>query len=266
MKLHISGIRALLIGSFIACTSLGLIVAVLIGREPCGWLDALLPRSGCVRKLEHWLVTDLVFAPDEDILATMSFDDTVRLWRAGDGTLLRTLASQERPGYELVDIAFSPDGALLALATSGVTELWRVSDGTLFQTLKGQPRHTFTIAFSPDGDTLAEGASSGTIWLWRVRDGALLRKLKGHTKWITDVAFSPDGAVLASGSGDGTVRLWRVGDGKLLYTLEGHTWEVDSVAFAPDGRTLASAGLDRTVRLWRTIQRTTGCCSLAGGA
>jgi WD40 repeat protein len=107
-----------------------------------------------------------------------------------------------------------------------------------------------SVAFSPDGATLASGWHDNTVQLWQVSDGTLLYTLEGHTAYVSSVAFSPDGATLASGSYDGTVRLWRVYDGTLLRTLEGHTSGVSSVAFSPDGVTLASGSVDQTVRLW----------------
>ena len=133
----------------------------------------------------------------------------------------------------------------------------------------------YSLAFSPDGHTLASGDYGGTIRLWDVADPAYLRPLgqplTGGGAKVNSVAFSPDGGTLASGSLDGTVRLWDVADPAdprpLGQPLTGSTVAVDSVAFSPDGHTLASGSDDGTTRLWNlnvqyAINR---ICATAGG-
>jgi WD40 repeat protein len=107
-----------------------------------------------------------------------------------------------------------------------------------------------TLAFSPDGKTLALAEWGKTISLRDVATGREIGKLQGHKDKVVSVAFSPDGKVLASASWDGTVRLWDVAAAKEVRRLDGHEGSVRCVAFAPRGRYVASAGDDGTVRLW----------------
>ena len=60
-----------------------------------------------------------------------------------------------------------------------------------YTSLEGHTDDVQSIAFSPDGGTLASGSSDDTIKLWDVATGRELRTLQGHTGWVYSVAFSP---------------------------------------------------------------------------
>lgn len=117
-----------------------------------------------------------------------------------------------------------------------------------------------SVAFSPDGQTIAWGSIDDTVQLRRVGDEDFIRELganAGQLTGVSSVAFSPDGQTLAAGrdsgtgSYGGTVRMWRVRDGARIRDLPVQIVSVLSVAFSPDGQTLASGSDDGTVRLWR---------------
>ena len=100
-----------------------------------------------------------------------------------------------------------------------------------------------SVAFSPDGKTLASGSWDDTIKLWDVATGKETRTLAGQTAYVLSVAFSPDGKTLASGSEDDTIKLWDVATGKNLYTLI--PFDVSSwISLAPDGRYDSSDGAE----------------------
>ena len=125
-------------------------------------------------------------------------------------------------------------------------------------TLKGHTDVVFSVAFSPDGTTLASGSYDNTIRLWSVDNEDQKTTFEGHTSAVFSVAFSPDGTTLASGSFD-SVRLWDVDTGQHKATLSADPsrrflfLDGYSVAFSPDGTTLAASneGLAyNTILLW----------------
>lgn len=70
-----------------------------------------------------------------------------------------------------------------------------------------------SVAFSPDGRTVASGGSDGVVRIWRTGTQRTAgRPLIGHHQGITSIAFAPDGRTLASSGFDGTVRLWDLAD------------------------------------------------------
>ncbi|NET81097.1 MAG: sugar-binding protein [Moorea sp. SIO1F2] len=189
-------------------------------------------------------VLSVSVSPDNQLIASASSDQTIKLW-SRDGKLIKDLKGHQETVW---CVSFSPDNQIIASASKDKTiKLWH-RDGTLINTLTGHGKGVKWVSFSPDGQTIASASSDKTIKLWN-RDGTLIKTLTGHKDAVLSVSFSNDGELIASASKDKTVKLWS-SDGTFIKTLEGHDKAVWSVIFSPDSQTIASASDDRTVKLW----------------
>jgi len=202
----------------------------------------------------------LVFTPDGRTLVSGGDDAAIRLWDVSTGKHLQTLSGQGSAVYAL---AWSPDGSLLAGGCSdGSINLWEtrgiqeiqeiqaVQSGTATRILRGHSGLVWSVAFAPDGRTLASGSFDRTVKLWDVESLELRETLAGHTAPVNAVAWSPDGRLLASGSRDQMIWLWDIERGSYRKALHGHTAVVHDLAFMPDGRSLLSGSEDGSLRVW----------------
>src|SRR5262249_10565408 len=151
-------------------------------------------------------VSGVAFGPDGSWLATVGWDETLRLWSLPAG---REVARVTKAHDEIItSLATNPDGTMLA--TAGLDNKVRLWDVT-------RP-------------VVPVGRAASLAWPWRVL--RLRNELTGPPHGARGIAFSPDGKTLATGGNDGAVKLWDTKTGHELATLGGHRREVWAVAFS----------------------------------
>jgi WD40 repeat protein len=160
-----------------------------------------------------------------------------------DSLLTAVRAGHKFKSIDLADEVYGNEKTEISIALQAI--VYKIRER---QTLKGHSYSVNSVAFSPDGKTIATGSWDNTVKLWNL-EGKEIKTLKGHSASVFSVAFSPDGKTIATGSGENTVKLWNL-EGKEIKTLKGHSASVRSVAFSPDGKTIATGSWDNTVKLW----------------
>jgi serine/threonine protein kinase/Tol biopolymer transport system component len=231
---------------------------------------------------KHSFLTSMAFNPDGKTLATSTSwagsptggsPGNTYLWDVATSHRTATLASPA-PGSSVYSVAFSPDGKTLATGITndepgnnvdGNTYLWDVATGHKTATLASPGRFSSvrSVAFSPDGKTLAVGGFANRdgkdkTYLWDVATRRLIATLTNPIKdqHFVSPAFSPDGKILATGDGEGRTYLWDVATRRLIATLtDSVSTGVNSMAFSFDGKTLATGSDDGRTYLWDVATR-----------
>ncbi len=198
----------------------------------------------------------MAFSPDAKTLATDT-DAGITLWPlqgATNGLVLEDSTNVFIHGFGpgmMSDraMAFSPDGKVFAAARNTlsakgvfVLSIWDTTSGKELAVMPEDPEHIehtgmiTSLAFSPDGQTIATASMDHSVRLWDVARRQPIATLQGHLNEVMAVAFAPDSQSLASGARGGSVKIWPAQSEHKEDFLEG-VWR--PLAFSKDGRTLA---------------------------
>jgi WD40 repeat protein len=211
-------------------------------------------REGTYYMLENFMnvrqreiVHSLTFTPDGAILAStggQSENFDICIWDVASGQQIATLTAHTDNVW---DLAFSPDGQLLASVSSDRTvKIWDWRAKQVLKTLDF-PGEVASVRFSPDGQSLAAGGvdepldqiRNAAIWTFAVGSWAPLLKYPEYWNILT-LNYSPNGSALVGGGTSRNVQVWNVGDSNPIYTLN-HAHQVGKAAISPDGFTLATS-------------------------
>jgi len=149
------------------------------------------------------------------------------------------------------DVAWSPNGSLLATVSGGNVSLWNPGDKSWWHG-KSDRNWATCVAWSPDSTKLVISDEDGSIDLLDVDSKTERPFVQAHAGRVWNVAFTFDGTALVSTSGDDTVGIWDVATGELRARLPGHTDGAYALLLTPDKKRLITGGLwDGKIRVWR---------------
>jgi WD40 repeat protein len=265
------------------------------GRQPgdVSVLDAATGKEVLSLKGHQKQIAAVAYAPDGKRLASLSMDNTVRVWDTATGQALHTLPLGGKPigGADGRGLAYSPDGKRIAAAAPiGAVKVWDAATG---QELHDFHEAATSIAFSPDSRLLAWAGRKGLkvhdaitgkeayaikenfdlvlfspdgprliglgnkgVTILEAATGKEVQTLRHRQGQRVDLAaISPDGRRLALVDMRNVIRLWDTTSGQEALALPGHTVSVVGLAFSPDGQRLASADLDGVIHFWDATPR-----------
>jgi RNA polymerase sigma factor (sigma-70 family) len=168
---------------------------------------------------------------------------SIRVWDLATSKEVRRL-----PGHFCLcgcPVSLSSDGTKLAThgQEQGQIVVWELATGKRLSPTRGHQRAIGSVAFSPDGKTLATGSWDETLRLWDAANGKEQRSFR--LTFGVQVTFIPDGKTLAAGSDNGVVHTWDAATGKELRRFSTHKGGLGHLVFAADGKTCISTGVNR---------------------
>jgi WD40 repeat protein len=199
---------------------------------------------------------------DDDELPPPPAWNTLELWDVA-GPQPRVRAVLARNPEDVTGLAFSPDGATLAAATSEGVKLWDPATGRERPTLQGLRERVNFLTFSRDGKALAT-TGNGVARVWDVATGRERVVLRGRRFGVRSVVFYPDGNSLAGAGGvedNVTAQVWDLAVMAETATVRAHASRVEALVFADGGTALATLGtapVERErwaaeVKLWELV-------------
>ena len=228
-------------------------------------LESLAQPVRATLAAQSGVVTAVAYSPRGKTLAAGYQDGTIQLWDIASHRLISTASW----GGAALALAFTGGGRTLEVAGPAAVGVWNLADQA---TIAAHPLAGVTgggsVAFSPDGTTLATGGNDGNVRLWNAATQQEIgAPMSSDLKPVEAVAFSPDGTTLAAASSDGMVQLWNAATQQEAgATMASGSAAIQALAFSPGGKFLAAGGDDGNARLWEVATQSQVGASMATSA
>ena len=193
-------------------------------------------------------VAGLAFHPKKPILATVSDDESWKLWASPSGDLIM---SGEGHKDWVGDIQFNPSGNKLATCSGDATvKVWDFLNAKCEATFTDHSQAVWACAFHYTGDFLVSCSMDHTSKLWDLATNKCRSTFRGHVDSVNSVVFQPYTNNICTAAGDKTVSLWDIRTGLCVQTFYGHVNAVNCARFDLQGGTIASCDADGVVKFW----------------
>jgi len=199
----------------------------------------------------HGAVASAALSADGKLVATGSWDHSVKVWQANTGQAQLKIVGAHQAQINSVVFAPGSNHQLLTASDDATAAVWDINSPekpTLV--FKGHSKRVLQAAYSADSKQVLTVSRDKTARVWDVRQGRTLQTLRGHEWGLLCGQFSPDAKQVATGSEDNLAIIWDAQTGKLLQRLSGHTAPVTSIAFSPNGTRVLTGSQDSTAKLW----------------
>ena len=163
---------------------------------------------------------------DDHILATGSYDATIKIWNTETGGAIRTL----RGHTSTVRCLQFDDTKLISGSMDTFIKIWNWRTGECLTTYSGHKDGVISLHF--DSGILASGSVDKTVRMWNFEDKSTC-VLRGHEDWVNAVRVDAASRTVFSASDDCTVRLWDLDTKSTIRIFKGHVGQVQQVLPLP---------------------------------
>ena len=203
-------------------------------------------------------VTRVAFSPDGELLASVAFDNQLKIWSVSERKLLKDITLGKGTTYS-VSLDLQDYGVALTGGNDNTVRAWSLADGNEGISLAQHQDAIYAIVGNSERRRFATASFDRTIVSYTLCDPQLgfrvetVRRFEGHKSLVNGVAIDPEGKTLACCDNEGMiyVRGWT---GKRFSekakAFKGHESQIWSLAFSPDGKHAVTGATDQSIAVW----------------